>query len=151
MVNLPGIISLKKFDFPSPSSKQHSIASQLVVGTYEPISLHTWIFNRLDRVKKPMASVGLWDQQSCDIQKTWIRSQLLAHYTLSAPSSTTVLELSIRSCGTDASSIKEHFTDTYSLHFNHLWIFVLTIIQCTKTLPWCRLRTSVNYGYWNIY
>lgn len=43
MVKLPETISSKKPNFPSPRSNQHSIASQLVVGTYEPISLYTWI------------------------------------------------------------------------------------------------------------
>lgn len=50
----------------------------------------------------------------------------------------------------DVTFMPEHSTDTCSLHFNQLWVFILTATHCTMVLLWWWLRDTVIYGFKDI-
>lgn len=88
-------------------------------------------------------------QRSCHVQKTLF---------LSCPSSNLWLSCSFHPAmvaeprgkrrDRDVPFMAEHATEPF-LPFDKLWVSALTVVHCTKKIPWWALKDSLPYGYRN--
>lgn len=148
MVNLPGNTPLKRSEAPSCSAHQLLVLPQLEVGLVSPFPsmLELWLASSYAGfVQITKAAVCLW------MQWLYPEDTTLPWSSPASGSSSMFSEPWGQEYDVDMPFMAEHFTDTYSMNFDVLWVSVLATIHHMKKLLWWRLRAALVYGLRDVY